>query len=173
MRLTEDRRKALFALALATLVAAAGATALAHRGERVAGPRAPRLHGVPDLHEERRRSGGGGGGMLDATRSAERFVRAYLRYEAGTLTATGRRALARFSTAQLGGQLLRAPVRIPPGGRAPRQRVVRIASARVSVLDGEPALLVGVLVAGSGGAHLLRASTIEQGGRWLVAGVGP
>jgi hypothetical protein len=173
MRSAEDRRKALFALALAALVAGAGAIALVHRDAPVAGPGAPRLHGVPDPHQGRRQAGAGRDGMLGATRSAERFARAYLRYEAGTLTSAGRRALARFSTPQLGGQLLRAPVRIAPGGRAPRQRVLRVASTRVGVFDGKPALLLGVLIAGSDGSHLLGLSAIEQGGRWLIAGVGP
>ena len=172
MRSSDARRKLIFALALATLIAGAGAMALLDRSEPLAGPGgvsragralAPSVGEHQDLHGE----------PLGAARSAESFVRAYLRYETGTLRRWESEALSRFSTPQFGGQLLRAPVRVPPGSRAPRQRVVRVAAVHVSLFDGKPALLVSVVVAGSDGAHLLKTSLIRRDGRWVVAGIGP
>ena len=171
---TETHRRIAFALALASLLAGCLAIALLDRAEPVAEPGAPSHPGQAQVpHAREPQAPPGGPGMLAATNSAERFLRAYLRYEAGTLRAADREALARFSTAQLGGQLLRAPVRIPPGSRAPRQFVARIAAAQVGLFEGRPALLLSALVTGRSGAHLLRASVVKQAARWVVAGVGP
>jgi hypothetical protein len=169
---SEARRKFVFAFALATLVAGAAAMALLGRSEPLAESGAASRVGqalAPPSGERQ----GLHGETLGAARSAESFVHAYLRYEAGALRSGDREALLRFSTAQFGGQLLRAPVRVPPGSHAPHQRVVKVAAVQVSLFDGKPALLVGVVVAGRNGAHLLRTSLIRRGGRWVVAGVGP
>jgi hypothetical protein len=170
----ETRRRIAFALALATLVAGAAAMALLDRVAPVAEPgAAPHPNQAPAPHAKERKARPAGRGMLAATHAAERFLRAYLRYEAGTFRTADREALVRFSTAQLGGQLLRAPVRIPAGSRAPRQFLARIAAAQVSLFEGRPALLLSALVAGRNGAHLLKASVVKQPDGWVVAGVGP
>jgi len=173
MSSSEARRKLVFALALATLVAGAAAMTLLGRSEPPAEPGAASRIGQALAPPSRERRDPHGGEARVAARSAESFVRAYLRYEAGALRSGDREALSRFSTAQFSDQLLRAPVRVPPGSRAPRQRVVKIAAVQVSLFDGKPALLIGVVVAGRNGAHLLRTSLIRRGGRWVVAGVGP
>jgi hypothetical protein len=173
MRSSDARRKLIFALALATLIVGAGVMAHLDRSEPVAGStgasRARHAPAPPVIERQPPEIGG----TLGAARSAGRFVRAYLRYEVGALRRGDREALSRFSTPQFGGELLRVPVRIPPGSRAPRQRVGRVAAVHVSLFDGKPALLVSVVVAGSTGAHLLRTSLIKRNGRWLVAGIGP
>ncbi|HEU5105556.1 MAG TPA: hypothetical protein VFU11_06915 [Solirubrobacterales bacterium] len=114
-----------------------------------------------------------GGATEAATRSARLFVQAYLRYQEGRLRSGDRASLLRYSTSELGGQLLRAPVRLPPGSRFPRQFVARIAGLKAGVFEGGPALTVALVIAGRTGAHLLSASLIEQGGAWIVAGIGP
>jgi len=169
----EARRKIVFAVALATLIAGAGAMTLFDRTEEEAAPPAASRAGWALPAAGERQAPGGGGGMRDAVLSAGRFVRAYLRYEAGTLRGADRKSLVRYSTPQFGGQLLRAPVRIPPGSPPPRQLVARIAAVQVGLFEGRPALLVSVVVAGSNGTHLLRASVIKRNDGWAVAGIGP
>jgi hypothetical protein len=173
MSSSEARRKLVFALALATLVAGAAAMALLGRSEPPAELGAASRIGQALAPPSEERKDPQGREARVAARSAESFVRVYLRYEADALRSGDREALSHFATAQFGGQLLRAPVRVPPGSRAPRQRVVKVAAVHVSLFDGKPALLVDVVVRGRNGAHLLRTSLIRQGGRWVVAGVGP
>jgi hypothetical protein len=170
----DARRKIVFAVSLVTLISAAAAMALLDRAEEghksSAASRAGRAL-VPAA--KGRLEAEGSVVMREAAFSASRFVRAYLRYQAGTLEEAGRESLVRYSTVQLGGQLVRAPVRIPPGTRAPRQIVARIAAVQVSLFEGRPSLLVSVVIAGSNGTHLLRASVVKQNSRWVVAGIGP
>lgn len=174
MSLTETHRKIAFVAALATLIAGVTAMALFDgTQEEAALPAASRVGQALAPAAEGRRAPGGGAGMRDVALSAGRFVRAYLRYEAGTLRSADRESLTRYSTPQLGGQLLRAPVRIPPGSRLPRQFVARIAAVQAGLFEGMPALLVSIVVAGSNGTHLLRASVIKRHDGWVVAGVGP
>jgi hypothetical protein len=111
--------------------------------------------------------------MRAAAYSARRFVHAYLRYQEGRLRGTDRESLLRYSTPDLGGQLVRAPVRVPPGSRIPRQFVARIAAVEAGLFDGSPAFLVVLVVAGRTGTHLLSTSLIEYEGGWVVAGIGP
>ncbi len=171
---TETRRRAFFAVALVTLIAAAAAMAQFHRIEEGTTPSTASRAGraFTPATEERTRSEDGPE-MREAAFSASSFVRAYLRYQAGTLRGADRDSLVRYSTSQFGGQLIRAPVRIPPGTRVPRQIVARIAAVQVSLFDGRPSLLVNVVVAGSNGTHLLRASVVRQNSHWVVAGIGP
>lgn len=111
--------------------------------------------------------------MGAASMSASRFTAGYMRYEEGVLGPAVRRLIRQFSTSEFGGQLLRAPVRIPPGAHPPRQWVARVAAVRVGLFDGHPAILAIVAIAATDGGHLLRATLTEEGGRWLVAGIGP
>jgi hypothetical protein len=167
---TEKPRWTAFALALAVLVLGAAALALGDRGgmtsPRAGSPGRPgpaangaRAHSARDL------------GL--ARLAATRFARAYLGYERGAAGAAGERAISRYSTPRLGGELLAAPVHLPPGARPPRRRVAGIAAVAVGLLGGEPVLVLGVRIAGGGGSHLLRVSLLERDGRWLVAGIGP
>ena len=111
--------------------------------------------------------------MSAASLSATRFTTAYLRYEEGALGPAERRSIRQFSTPEFGGQLVRAPVRIPPGAHPPRQWVARVAMVRVGLFDGRPALVAIIVIAATDGGHLLRATLTEEGSRWLVAGIGP
>lgn len=168
----EKPRWRAFALALAVLVLGTLASALGGRGgegpaERIAPARRP-----TDLSAREVRAGSAPEAAA-ARSAARRFARAYLDYERGLPGVAGKRAIARYSTSELGKELLAAPVHLPAGMRPPRQRVAGIAGAAVGLLGGEPALVIGVRVAGGGGSHLLRLSLVERGGRWLVAGVGP
>ena len=170
----DARRRIVFAVSLVTLISAAAAMALLDRAEEghrsYAASRAGRALAPP---AEGLRAPEGSAEMPEAASSASRFVRAYLRYQAGALEGAGLESLVRYSTVQLGGQLVRAPVRIPPGTRAPRQIVARIAAVEISLFDGRPSLLVSVVIAGSNGTHLLRASVVKQNSRWVVASIGP
>lgn len=162
------RRRAVFAAALAALVAGAVVISLLARPRSSAAPaRSP--HSAPAGQEAKV----GRGAISAAARSAHRFASAYLRYEEGTLGSGERRAIALFSTSELGGQLLRAPVRVPPGSHPPRQWVARVAAVRVGLFDGRPALVATLVIAASDGRHLLRVTLTKRGSRWLVAGIGP
>jgi hypothetical protein len=171
MRSVEAHRKIVFAAALAILVAGATAMALLDRPEKDSTPshagRASALavaeHQAPNRGRE----------IREASFSATSFVRAYLHYEGGALRSADRESLVRYSTSQFGGQLLDAPVRIPPGSQPPRQIVARIAAVQAGLFEGRPDLLVSLVVAGSSGTHLLRATVIRQDTGWVVAGVGP
>lgn len=170
----ETRGKVAFAAAVAILVVGAVAMAmLDHNEEFDASAVATReeSHALPSVAE--RADSEHGREMRVAASSARHFVQAYLRYQEGRLRSTDRESLLRYSTRDLGGQLVRAPVRVPPGSRVPRQFVARIAGVQAGLFDGRPALLVTVVVAGSSGTHLLSASLIGQGGTWAVAGIGP
>jgi len=111
--------------------------------------------------------------MSVASLSATRFTAAYLRYEEGVLGPAVRRSIRQFATPDFGGQLLRAPVRVPPGSQPPRQWVARVAAVRVGLFDGNPALVAVLVIAATDGGHLLRVILSEEGSRWLVAGIGP
>jgi hypothetical protein len=170
----EARRRVQFALAVGVLIVAViamtivdpgGDTGDPHLGMPTGQSRGPALEKPPvPLRGKEGRA---------AALSAERFVQAYLRYQEGHLRGRDRSALLRYSTPDLGGQLLRAPVRLPPGSRFPRQFVARIADLEAGLFDGSPAFLVALVVAGKTGTHLLSVSLIEQGRGWVVAGIGP
>ncbi|HEX7244027.1 MAG TPA: hypothetical protein VF245_00500 [Solirubrobacterales bacterium] len=170
----KTRRKIAFVLAAATLAAGALAMAALDRGEGRA------VNTAPDPQPGRAQAPsrvlparGRGAQMREAASSAHRFLAAYLRYQEGHLNSAGRASLLRYATTDLGRQLVRAPVRVPPGSRAPRQFVARVAAVRVGLFASRPALLVAVVVAGRSGTHLLSTSLIETGRGWVVAGVGP
>lgn len=170
----EARRRVQFALAFSTLVLAAIAMTIIGPGG--AGddsrPRVPVGQSRdPDLERQADRPRGGEGRA--AALSARRFVQAYLRYQEGHLRSRDRAALLRYSTPDLGGQLLRAPVRLPPGSRFPRQFVARIAGLEAGLFEGSPAFLVVLVIAGRTGTHLLSSSLIERERGWVVAGIGP
>lgn len=170
----EARSKVYFALAAAVLVAAVLAMTAIDPGRdgiesRLGGPAGPSW----DLNLERPADPLRGEEGRAAALSARRFVQAYLRYQEGHLRGGDRAALLRYSTPDLGGQLLRAPVRLPPGSRFPRQFVARIAGLEAGLFEGSPTFLVVLVIAGRTGTHLLSASLIERGGGWLVAGIGP
>jgi hypothetical protein len=168
----EAHRRSVFVLALAVLIAGGVAMALG-RGEPVADPqrdaRAPRPLGAP----ERARRGPGGSGTRAGAAVATRFARAYLRYQVGALSEAEQERLLRSATPRFGRELLRAPVRVPPGSRPGRERVLGVSSIRASLFQGEVALLAGVLIAGPAGTHPLRVVLLRRTGRWLVTGIGP
>jgi hypothetical protein len=146
----ETRRKITFAVAVAALVASAFAMAILDRDEGIDPPSsvASRSGPVRNLPEGERRAPRHGAQMRAAAYSARRFVHAYLRYQEGRFRRTDRESLLLYSTPDLGGQLVRAPVRVPPGSRVPRQFVARIAGVEAGLFDGSPAFLVAVVVAG-------------------------
>lgn len=170
----ETRRKLIFAVAAVALAVGALAMAMLDR-EGVGAPTiAARGAGqARGLTEMERRVPQPGAETHAAAYAARRFVQAYLRYQEGRLRSTDRDSLLRYSTPDLGDQLVQAPVRIPPGSRVPRQFVARIAAVRAGLFDGSPAFLVAVVVAGRTGTHLLGTSLVEDEGGWAVAGVGP
>ena len=171
----EARRRVHFGLAVGVLVAAVIAMTIIDPE----GDGADSRLGVPAGHQSQdpvheasadpRRGGKGRAAVL----SARFFVQAYLRYQEGDLRSRDRAALLRYSTPDLGGQLLRAPVRLPPGSRFPRQFVARIAGLQAGLFDGSPAFLVVLVVAGRTGTHLLSANLVETERGWVVAGIGP
>ncbi|HVX31709.1 MAG TPA: hypothetical protein VHA80_01095 [Solirubrobacterales bacterium] len=167
----DRRRKALFALALSVLIAWGVAVALLGSGA-VAGPE----------------GGAGAGARSTVTMPAGRraltrvrtgaagraleFLAAYLRYERGASGAADRRTLARLSTPAFGSQLLREPVGMPAAGAPPPEWVSRPMGVRVAIFDGRQALLVGVVVVGTGGSHVLTPTLVWAVGGWVVAGIG-
>jgi hypothetical protein len=100
------------------------------------------------------------------------FTDTYLGYEVGELSRSDRRALRRLTTRQLGAQLLGEPPRTPPTGGPSREWASRVEAIHVGIFDGSPALLVGVVVLGVNGAHVLTPTFVESGSEWLVAGLG-
>lgn len=170
MALSDKRRKALFILALAVLIAWSGAVAVLGSG---AGGRDPGAHpeGRPVLAKpadqpagDHLRSAGVG--------SALEFLAAYLRYERGAPRPADRVTLARLSTPGLGRQLLRVPVRLPAAGAPRPEWVSRVGTVRVGIFEGRQALLVGVIVVAPGDAHVVTPTLVRRRGRWLVAGLG-
>jgi hypothetical protein len=170
---SEARRKAVFLSGLAVLVAWAAAVALLGTGAE---------------HGKARGGGGAGNGPPRAlaggrgrspgtpqrsagARCAVDFLAAYLRYEVGGSSRPDRETLARLSTPRFGVQLRRAPLSAPPAAPG-REWISRVEAVRVGIFEGEPALLVSVLVVGPAGGHLLTPTLLERGSRWLVAGLG-
>jgi len=164
----DAHRRVVFAVALAALVLGAALIALLSRSTPSPAPPHPARRTAPS------QSASVGRDAMDAASiSAIRFTAGYLRYEEGVLGPAVRRSIRQFSTSEFGGQLLRAPVRIPPGVHPTRQWVARVAAVRVGLFDGHPALLAIVVIAAADGGHLLRVTLTEEAGRWLVAGIGP
>lgn len=163
----DAHRSTAFVVALIALIAGAVVISILPS----AGPGAP----ARDLREATREPGAVA--RQDSTGaaalSAARFTAGYLRYAEGVLGPAERRSIREFSTPDFGGQLLRAPVRIPPGSQPARQWVARVATVRAGIFDGRPALVAIVVIAATDGGHLLRATLTEVGSRWLVAGIGP
>jgi hypothetical protein len=170
MALSDRRRKVLFMLALAVLIAWGGVVAVLGSG---AGPRdpggrtgertaRPRPGEQPTGHPRRP---AGVGPALD-------FLAAYLRYERGTPGRADRQILARLSTPGFGRQLLSAPVRMPAAGGPRPEWVSRVETVRVGIFEGHQALLVGVVVVAPGGAHVVTPTLVRRHGQWLVAGLG-
>jgi hypothetical protein len=173
MRALQARRQLAFALAVATLALGAIAIGLSGRSEPLPqSSRAP-LSGPPRGDWRSRAQGSREGEGREAAQSAARFTRAYLHYEAGALGSSQRRAISRLATPRLAEELLRGPARAPPGSRAPRERLRRIAALRVGLFEGAPALAVRVLIAGRGGTHSLQVTVIKTASGLAVAGIGP
>lgn len=174
MEQTESRRRVAFALALAALIVGAVSLSLLD-------PVGGRPNALDDGTTRPSRALGDaglalgeGGDVGAAAAAAVHFTAAYLQYEVGSSRALVRSHLSRYSTVQLGGELLRAPVRVPPGARVPRQSVAGVAAVRPALFNGRAAYAVAILIRGeAGGTHLLHAIVIGEGGRWRVAGVGP
>jgi hypothetical protein len=171
----ETRRRITFAAAVAVLVVGALAMAVLDRdgGEGAERGAAPESGHARELPQGAGRAPSRGAEMRAAAHAARRFVHAYLRYQEGRLGGVDRETLLRYSTAELGGQLVRAPVRVPPGSPAPVQFVARTAAVGAGLFDGSPAFLVALVVAGRSGTHLLTTSLIEEQSSWVVAGIGP
>lgn len=108
----------------------------------------------------------------EATRAAEAFMHAYLRYQSGVLRDSDRWVITRLATPAFRRQLLASPVRIPTGYKPPREWVARVAGIHVGLFEGRPALLVSVVVVGPNGSHVLVPTLIRQQSGWLVAGIG-
>lgn len=173
MPLGEAQRKVAFGVALAVLALGAAAMSFlggdgSNAGSSVAGETSSGA-ASPGLETERLSDIEVRGAAVSATR----FLRAYLRYQEADLRGVDRRAIARYAAPGFGEQLLRAPVRIPPGGRAPRQVVASVTSVRAGLFEGQAALLASALIAGSTGTHLLHVTLVRPGARWVVSGVGP
>ncbi len=168
MRTLDAHRRVVFALALAAIFA--GATAISlfpHSGPRVRPPRPPRK--ATSSHD----AAVAQNALSAASFSATRFTAGYVRYEEGVFGPAVRRSIRQFSTPELGDQLLQAPVRVPPGVQPPRQWVARVATMRVDLFEGRPALVAAVVILATDGGHLLRATLVEEDSRWLVAAIGP
>lgn len=173
MPLPVNRRRAAYLLGLAVLVLWACLMAMLGPGGN--GP-AALAEGVKDRVGHT--PAAGGEQALEsrpqdvAGRAAAEFLSAYLRYEVGETASADRAMLARLCTESFGVQLLRAPVRVPPSAAPPREWVSRVQAVRVGIFKGQQALLVSVVVVGPRGARLLTPTLVQQGSRWLVAGLG-
>lgn len=170
MALSDRRRKALFILALAVLIAGGAAVAVLDSG---AGGREPAGAGGgrPGLPKLGMRQAGNAPRPAGVGVAVE-FLTAYLRYGRGAPRRADQRTLARLSTPGFGRELLRAPVRIPAAGGPRPEWVSRVETARVGVIEGREALLVGVVVVAPGAAHVVTPTLVRVRGRWLVAGLG-
>jgi hypothetical protein len=170
MTLPDRRRKPLFILALAVLIAWGGAVALL--GPDGGGPDRGAAAGRPSALKTVSGRPADDGPAPIAAGPALRFLAAYLRYERGAAGPGDRQAIARLSTPVFGRRLLRVPVRIPAGGPPPREWVSRVEGIRVGIFEGRQALLVGVVVVGTAGSHVLTPTLVRRRGRWLVTGLG-
>jgi hypothetical protein len=170
MAMSDKRRRVLFVLSLAVLIASGAVVALL--GPDSGAPDGDAGGGSPaGLKAASGRSAAETPGP-DAAGPALRFLAAYLRYERGAAAQGDERTLARHSTPAFARQLLRAPVRIPARGAPRPEWVSRVAGVRVGILEGRQALLVGVVIVGTGGSHVLTPTLVRRGGRWLVTGLG-
>jgi hypothetical protein len=173
---SEARRTLLFAAALAALIGGAIGLALGGHGEGASGggqsQAPPGKHLSERLPSPRRHRGRGkrGGG---AENTVAAFLRAYLRYETGSQALVVRATLSRYATPPLAEELLGAPVRVPPGARMPKERLMRIAAERPSVVDGTGATRVCAIVLRDSRRARLCVGALDRGGRWAVAEVGP
>jgi hypothetical protein len=167
---TDRRRRALFILALAVLIAWAAAVAVL--GRDAGGPDTGATSGAPTRLTTASGRSAAEPPRPGAAGPALRFLAAYLRYERGAPGPGDRRTLGRLSTPVFARQLLRAPVRIPAGGAPRPEWVSRVAEVRVGIFEGRQALLVGVVVVGIEGSHVLTPTLVRGRGRWLVTGLG-
>ncbi|MBS1861864.1 MAG: hypothetical protein JSS68_09145 [Actinobacteria bacterium] len=163
-------RRALFVLSLAVLIAWGATVALLGPAAGGADPGA--AGGAPTHLTRVSRSPAAEAPRPDAAGPALRFLAAYLRYERGAPGRGDRRSLARLSTPAFARRLLQAPVRIPAGRAPPPEWVSRVVAVRVGIFEGRQALLVGVVVVGTGGSHVLTLTLVRRDGRWLVTGLG-
>ncbi|MBS1895430.1 MAG: hypothetical protein JST59_29370 [Actinobacteria bacterium] len=170
MALPDRRRRALFVLSLAVLIAWGAAVALL--GPDPAVPAGTPGGGAPTRLTTVPGPSAAEAPRPDAAGPALRFLAAYLHYERGASGQGDRRTLARLSTPAFARRLLRAPVRIPAAGGPPREWVSRVAGVRVGIFEGRQALLVGIVVVGTGGSHVLTPTLVRARGRWLVTGLG-
>jgi hypothetical protein len=166
------RRRLVFLLSMAVLVAWVGVVTLAgqdhqtpsegvERGvnrDSVDGREVPRALGQASVH--------------GAMRSALIFMRAYARYEVGGLAASDRDVLTRYSTSEFGEQLLLSPARAPQGSYPDRRWVSRVAGVHVGLYEGRPAYFVSVVLVGAEGADVVTPILSHEAAGWLVAGVG-
>lgn len=168
-----DRRRGLaFAAALVALVGGTLAISLTAGGS----PDGSRRH-VRPLAESRV------GAVLDkrgaakratgAQRVATAFAHSYLIYEAGRLGRGTRLALSRLCSHQLAAELLRSPVRVPPGARPPRERLLGLPVLSPAVVDGAAGLLARTRLMRNGRDALLIFSLLRRREGWRVVGVGP
>jgi hypothetical protein len=173
MQASDRRRRAFFIAAFAALVALGGAVAALGNGGQGAVPAAgPDAGARPAVRAPAARRIAEGARTAAARRALD-FLAAYLRYERGG--AAGRAAesaLERLATPGLAAQLRQAPVRAPAGAVPPAEWVSRATGIRVGIFDGREALLVSVLVVGTGGSHVLTPTLVRGGGSWIVAGIG-
>lgn len=168
---TDKRRAWVFALCVGAMVACVVLLGRAGAGGERPGDRGR-------LGEPGSRPGPSGGQVPDpydrsaVARQALAFTDAYLAYEVGELGGSARRTLSALSTRGFASQLLGARPGIPPGGAPAREWAARVVSLHVGIFEGGPALLVGVLVIGVNGSHVLTPTLVKRGSRWLVGGIG-
>ena len=170
MALSDSRRRTLFILSVGVLIAWGAVVALLGRDPD--GPDSGAGGGAPTRLTTVSGRSAAEAPRQDAAGPALRFLAAYLRYERGAPGLGDRRTLARLSTKAFARQLLQAPVRIPAGGAPRPEWVSRVAGVRVGIFEGRQALLVAVVVVGTGGSHVLTPTLVTGRGRWLVTGLG-
>lgn len=111
-------------------------------------------------------------GAAEARGVASSFLRAYLRYAQGQLTQADRAALRRSASPGLAALLLRTPVRIPHGIRAPRERFIRLGSVRPASFGSEPGFSMAAVISRAGDRRVLGLSVVQVAGSWKVGEVG-
>ncbi len=165
------RRVLGFVAALAVLAGGTLAISLAGGDSPASGLRRTHLLTEPDvaatLHRPRpaRRAGGAG-------RVAAEFARVYLVYEAGQIGRGVREFLTRLCSHQFAVELLRSPVRLPPGAGPPRERLLGLPILRSAVVEGTAGLLASARLMRESRDEWLIFSLAPRGGRWRVIGVG-
>lgn len=168
-----DRRRGLaFAAALVALIGGTLAISLTAGGSPDGGPSHARPSAEPRAREPLDKRGAAKR-ATGAQWVAAEFAHSYLIYEAGQLGGGIRLALSRLCSHQFAAKLTHNPVRIPPGARPPRERLLGLPVLSPVIVEGAAGLLARTRLMRDGRKALLIFSLSRRREGWRVVGVGP